>query len=113
MINTVEDWRKLRAEGTFQAMKGFGIPGPEPTDVKSVIVDLDRFYQDTERCFEYGKCAFYDLCDYGIDNDTVNAFEPATWNPLLKRTPMNIEVAGEGIGMSNPIDEIKAFEVKQ
>ena len=37
--------------------------------------------------------AFYDLCDYGISADTLSYFEDATWNPLLKRTPMNIELA--------------------
>lgn len=78
MINTVEDWRALRANGLIDGR-----------------VDLDRFTQDTERCFEYGRCAFYDLCDYGLDNDTIGQFDPATWNPLLKRTPTNIEVATE------------------
>lgn len=77
LINTVEDWRRLRAEGTGK-LDGH---------------DLDRYYQDTERCFEYGKCAFYDLCQYGINNDTLATFAEATWNPLLKRTPARIEVA--------------------
>jgi hypothetical protein len=85
LINTVEDWRRLKQEA-----------GSTPAETRiNSFYDLDRFYQDTERCFEYGKCAFYDLCDYGLDNDTLAQFEPATWNPLLKRTPQRIEITTE------------------
>ena len=79
VINTVEDWRALCRKGLSDDRQA----------------DIDHFYQDTERCFEYGRCAFYDLCDYGLDNDTISQYEPATWNPLLKRTPSNVEIATE------------------
>lgn len=72
LINTVEDWRALCAK--------LGNP-------------LDNFYQDTERCFDFGKCSFYELCDYGITHDSLQDFEENTWNPLTKRTPKRIEVA--------------------
>lgn len=77
LINTVEDWRELIANANV-----------------SGSLDLDRFYQDTERCFEFGKCAFYEICDHGINDDVLEDYEPATWNPLLKRTPANIEIVG-------------------
>lgn len=76
LINTVQDWRQLQQKAG------------EP-------VDLDMYYQNTECCFEYGRCAFYSLCDYGISPDTIGEHEAATWNPLLKRTPGNIELAVE------------------
>ena len=81
LIYTVEDWRALKQSAALSA------------DADEVgAFELNRFYQDTERCFEYGKCAFYDLCDYGINDDTLGEFNPASWNPLLKRTPSNVEI---------------------
>jgi len=81
LINTVEDWRKMYQRGLFDLIR----PG-QPID------NINTFYQDTERCFDYGKCAFYELCDYGINNDTLAMFEENTWNPLLQRTPTRIEI---------------------
>jgi hypothetical protein len=86
VIYTVEDWRALCAQAYLTG--GTGEDDPP-------IHNLNRFYQDTERCFEYGKCAFYELCDYGISDDTLDQFNGASWNPLLKRTPANVELATE------------------
>jgi hypothetical protein len=53
---------------------------------------LDIYYQDTERCFDYGKCAFYDICDYGLDNALLDDFEENTWNPLTEGRKINLEI---------------------
>lgn len=79
LINTVEDWRRMKQAGDF-------LTAAMPA------INLDVFYQDTERCFDYGKCAFYDLCDYGISSDTLSEFAENTWNPLLQRTPEKVVI---------------------
>ena len=73
LILTVQRWRAIRAE--YEASG-----------------DLNVFDQDTERCFEFGRCAFYELCDYGLSNENISQFEPSTWHPLLQHTPAKIEV---------------------
>jgi hypothetical protein len=78
LINTVEDWRALQGKVGRGGAVG------------------DIFYQDTERCHDYGKCAFYDLCDYGIGPDTLAQFSSNMWNPLLKRPPRQTMIISEG-----------------
>lgn len=53
------------------------------------------FYQDTERCFDYGKCAFYDLCDYGPDPALLENFQPNTWNPITGGRPCELLLPGD------------------
>ncbi len=89
LINTVEDWRNLVNRGVG---KQYLCSQSNCSDFHS-SQDVNQFYQDTERCFDYGKCAFYELCDYGINNDTLAMFEENTWNPLLQRTPAKVEIA--------------------
>jgi PD-(D/E)XK nuclease superfamily len=57
---------------------------------KAKEIGINAFTQDTTRCFEYGRCAFYDLCDYGISE--LDKFNLSEWHPLLKRTPKRIEI---------------------
>lgn len=79
LINTVEDWRTMVSTAAGRAdMAGQSA--------------LNTFHQDTERCFDYGKCAFYELCDYGISDDQLSYFVKNTWHPLLQRTPERIEI---------------------
>ena len=100
LINTVEDWRELKAKALIENRVRYS--PVVKTDVAVVqdmeitpVWDTNHFYQDTERCFEYGRCAFYDLCDYGLSDDNVDQFGPASWNPLLQRAPANIEIVEE------------------
>lgn len=74
LIITVQRWRAIRAEY-------------ESTN------DLNVFDQDTERCHDYGRCAFYELCDYGLNSENLSQFEPSTWHPLLQHTPAKIEIS--------------------
>jgi len=53
-------------------------------------IGLNAFTQDTTRCFEYGRCSFYDLCDYGLSE--LVKFGLSEWHPLLQRTPKRIEI---------------------
>jgi|SRR5579864_826024 len=84
LINTVVDWRKL-LDGNVALN----------SSEDGHWVNLDGFYQDTERCFEYGKCAFYDLCDFGINDEALAEFSPSSWHPLIKNTPKRIEIVHE------------------
>jgi PD-(D/E)XK nuclease superfamily len=80
VINKVEAWRRMK-----RAAAG-----------KTVNEQLTIFVQNTEDCFSYGKCAFYDLCDFGISPASLAEFEPNTWNPLLRFPPEKTLIAAEG-----------------
>ena len=84
-LRKIEDWRNLKrlAEG------------------KTINEKLSIFYQNTKDCFSYGKCAFYDFCDFGISREVVENYPSATWNPLLHRLP-----AKTAISANNEIDYI-------
>lgn len=79
-IRRVERWRKAKALAN-------GKPFNEV---------LDIFTQNTDDCFSYGKCAFYDLCDYGVNPEALAKFANNTWNPLLHRPPAKVLVSAEG-----------------
>jgi hypothetical protein len=76
LVQTVSEWRQAISDAS---------------DMTPMQV-LDRFYQDTERCFDYGKCSFYDLCDYGMDSALLTDFEENTWNPLTYGKQIELEV---------------------
>lgn len=40
------------------------------------------FYKETEECFKYGQCPYYNLCDFGVNPTTLSDFNLDTWNPL-------------------------------
>lgn len=79
-INKVEYWRSLVA-----AAKD-----------KPINEQLDIFYQETNDCFSYGKCGYYDVCDYGVSQEAVAEFGYGIWNPLLRRPPGKIYISAEG-----------------
>ncbi len=68
---------------------------------KTINEKLDIFDQNTSDCFDYGKCPFYDLCDFGISREALAEYEVSTWNPLLKRPPKKTMVIAD-----NQIDSI-------
>lgn len=63
---------------------------------RSLQEQLDIFYQNTEDCFSYGKCPYYDVCDYNAAADTVTEFESGRWNPLLRNVPQKTLISAEG-----------------
>jgi PD-(D/E)XK nuclease superfamily len=63
---------------------------------KTINEQLDIFDQNTSDCFDYGKCPFYDLCDFGVSREALSEFGANTWNPLLKRPPKKTMVMAEG-----------------
>jgi hypothetical protein len=81
LISTVADWR----ERVWRYRLDLAASG------QKIALDLN-FPQDTERCFDYGKCAFYDLCDYGLDPALVVGFESNTWNPITQGRPVDLEI---------------------
>jgi PD-(D/E)XK nuclease superfamily len=68
---------------------------------KTINEKLDIFDQNTSDCFDYGKCPFYDLCDFGLSREALAEYEVSTWNPLLKRPPKKTMVMAD-----NQIDSI-------
>lgn len=79
-INKVEYWRSLCAQA-----KG-----------KTINEQLDIFYQETEDCFSYGKCSYYDVCDYGVSQEAIADYGYGVWNPLLRRPPAKVMVSADG-----------------
>jgi hypothetical protein len=75
LIHTVEDWRRMQRIAEQQS---------SPREV------LNVFYQDTNRCFDYGRCSFYDICDFGISESVLQDFSSNDWNPLAVRPPEKI-----------------------
>lgn len=41
-----------------------------------------QFDRSTNECLRYGKCSYYDLCVYGLNNVDLQKFLPNDWNPL-------------------------------
>ena len=78
-IQLVEEWRGRRAlaEG-----KGW--------DRLRAI-----YYKETEECFKYGQCPYFDLCKYGITADALSDFEADTWNPLIGARPLPKKLAAD------------------
>jgi hypothetical protein len=79
-IRRIERWRDAKRKATGQPIN----------------VVLDIYTQNTDDCFSYGKCAFYDLCDYGVSPEALATFDENKWNPLLHRPPSKIELSAEG-----------------
>jgi hypothetical protein len=79
-LNKIEIWRGLKrlAEG------------------KTINEKLSIFFQNTKDCFSYGRCHFYELCDFGISREALEHFEAATWNPLLHRIPQKTLIVADG-----------------
>ena len=46
------------------------------------------FYKETEECFKYGQCPYFDLCKFGISADALNDYEIDSWNPLIGSRPL-------------------------
>ena len=65
-IRKVEDWRARLREHRM-----------DPASWEEI------FDQQTEECTKYGLCPYWDLCDFGVTADSINEFEPDSWNPLL------------------------------
>ncbi len=80
VIYKVERWRAMKKQAQGMTINDM----------------LNVFVQDTEDCFSYGKCAFYDLCDFGISPASLAEYEPNTWNPLLRFPPEKTMIAAEG-----------------
>ena len=76
LIHTVNEWR-LRCERGIHKLD-FDANGR----ITAFDVDLDLFYQNDQECTNYGMCAFYDLCDRGINPETMRNFGINDWNPL-------------------------------
>ncbi len=51
------------------------------------------FYKETEECFKYGQCPYFDLCRFGVTADSVMGFEEDTWNPLIGARPLPTRIA--------------------
>ena len=79
VIEKVEYWRSLceRAKG------------------RPINEQLDIFYQETNDCFSYGKCSYYDICDYGVTQESIAEYGYGVWNPLLRRPPSKILVSAD------------------
>lgn len=80
VVNKVEYWRSLckQAEG------------------RPINEQLDIFYQETNDCFSYGKCGYYDVCDYGVSQEAIAEYGYGIWNPLLRNPPEKIVISAEG-----------------
>lgn len=63
---------------------------------KTTNEKLAIFFQNTKDCFSYGRCTFYDLCDYGVTRDAIDRMDKATWNPLLHRLPVKTLISADG-----------------
>lgn len=46
------------------------------------------FYKETEECFKYGQCPYFDLDRFGVSADSLSEFEEDTWNPLIGARPL-------------------------
>lgn len=71
VINKVNYWRTLCNEAKD----------------KTINEQLDIFYQETNDCFSYGRCSYYDVCDYGVSQEAIAEYGYGIWNPLLRRPP--------------------------
>lgn len=80
VINKVEYWRQL-----CETAKG-----------KTINEQLDIFYQETNDCFSYGKCGYYEVCDYGVTQEAIAEYGYDVWNPLLRKPPAQVMVSAEG-----------------
>lgn len=80
VINKVQYWRDLRE-------KAKDLPINE---------QLDIFYQETNDCFSYGRCGYYEVCDYGVSQEAIAEYGYGVWNPLLRRPPSRVLVYADG-----------------
>jgi hypothetical protein len=80
IINKVEYWRSLC----------------EMARDRPINEQLDIFYQETNDCFSYGKCGYYDVCDYGVSQEAIAEYGYGVWNPLLRNPPAKTLVSAEG-----------------
>lgn len=79
-INKVEYWRSLCDQAKD----------------KTINEQLDIFYQETNDCFSYGRCSYYDVCDWGVSQEAIAEYGYGIWNPLLRRTPEKTLISAEG-----------------
>lgn len=79
VINKVENWRSL-----CQRAKD-----------RPINEQLDIFYQETNDCFSYGKCSYYEVCDWGVTQESIAEYGYGVWNPLLRRPPSKILVSAD------------------
>jgi len=94
-INIVEYWRQLVRLGVIE----------RDEDYNPIKVDLNQFYQNTKECTTYGLCAYYALCDFGINSTTLRAFQPNTWNPLANVDEIPDEVQKQTVQEEDRIKE--------
>ena len=50
--------------------------------VASGAPPLTVFYENDEECHSYGRCTYYNLCQYGITYEEVAEMSTDAWNPL-------------------------------
>ena len=71
LINIVRSIEAL--ENYFKMQDGEGVPWNAP--------DWAYGYFDKERCFDYGKCQYFDICRTNIDKRALKMFKKVRWNP--------------------------------
>ena len=71
LINIVKSIEAL--ENFFTLQEGKGVPWNAP--------DWSRGYFDKERCYDYGKCQYFDICRTNLDKRALKMFKKVRWNP--------------------------------
>lgn len=71
IINIVKSMEAL--ESYFKLMEGEGVPWDAP--------DWAYGYFDKERCYDWGKCVYFDVCRTNIDKRALKMFKKVKWNP--------------------------------
>lgn len=71
IINIVKSMEAL--ENYFKMMEGEGVPWDAP--------DWAFGYFDKERCQDYGRCVYFDICRTNIDKRALKMFKKVRWNP--------------------------------
>lgn len=71
IINIVRDMDAM--ENYFKMYEGSGVPWDAP--------DWSFGYFDKERCFDYGRCEYFDVCRTDLDPRALKMFKKVRWNP--------------------------------
>ena len=71
IINIVRSIEALK--NYFKMQDGEGVPYDAP--------DWAYGYFDKERCYDYGRCVYFDICRTNIDKRALKMFKKVKWNP--------------------------------